>query len=287
MRPILVTGATGSAGREIVKSLQRRGAKVRILTRNVERAAQSFGSGIEVWRGDFHDLGSLHAALDGVERALLLAPNTPEQVASERNFIAAAVRSGVRHVVEFSGLGAAKEAPARIERFHGLIEATLEGSGMAFTHLRPNTFMQNLLASAGTIASDGAIYVPIRDYRISFVDVRDVAEVAAITLLETGHEGRSYTITGSEALSYRQAAEKLAAAIGKSISVVEIDAETFKAEHVAQGSSPWLVDALLELRHPDTEIQSSQVTSAVREVTGRAATLFEEFARDYAPAFAL
>jgi len=275
LKPILVSGASGTAGREIVTALAGRGAQVRAMVRDLERARATFGSNVERVRADFDDPASMEVALRGVERALLLAPNSPQQVAQETAFIAAAQRAGVQHVAAFSGLGADVRSKARISRFHGEIELALERSGMAFTHLRPNTFMQNFLGSAASIAAHGTLSLPMTDFQVSFVDLRDVAAIAALVLTEDGHAGRSYTITGPEALSHADAAARLGAVLGKRIRLVETQVE----------SPAWLLEALLEMRTA-LEAAGATVTNAVLEVTGFAARPFDAFARDYAWAFA-
>jgi uncharacterized protein YbjT (DUF2867 family) len=255
------------------------------MVREPERARALLGSSIELFRADFADSASVEAALRDIERVLLLAPNTPEQVAWETAFIAAARRAGVQHVVEFSGLGADMRSSARISRSHGEIEAVLERSGMAYTHLRPNTFMQNFLAAAPSIAAHGTLALPMADFRVSFVDVRDVAEIAARALTEDGHAGRSYTITGPAALSHAEAAERLGAVLGKRVRLLEMPATDYAAAMASTGTPLWLLDALLEMRTA-LETAGAIVTDAVREVTGSGARPFDAFARDYAGAFA-
>lgn len=144
---ILVTGATGTAGRAIVSALSNRNAKVRVLVRDRERARAVLGPAVLTAVGDLRSPITLHTALQGIGRALLLAPNTPDQLQMETNFIQAAQRARVQHVVKFSGLGADIDSPARISKCHAMVERTLEESGIPFTHLRPNTFMQNILAA--------------------------------------------------------------------------------------------------------------------------------------------
>jgi uncharacterized protein YbjT (DUF2867 family) len=173
---------------------------------------------VEFVNGDFDDASSLDAVLAGVEQAFPLSPSSPEQVARETNFIRAAKRAGVRHVVKFSILGAAPDSPSRLIRRHGEAEQVLEDSGIAFTTLRPHYFMQNLLWYIDDIKSQGVFYASLPEtYKHSHVAARDNAAVAAAALTEPGHEGKVYHITGSEALTYRDVAEMLSQAIGKKV----------------------------------------------------------------------
>lgn len=283
---ILLTGATGTTGSEIVRELAAAGAKqVRALVRNAEKAAFIRGAGFEVVEGDFDRPETLGAALAGVERALLLTAPDPRTVEHQRAFIEAAKRAGTRHVVKLSAIGADANAPDGFTRWHGQAEDLLKASGLAWTMLRPNTFMQNLLGQARAIADGGVIYQPAGDARASFVDARDIAAVAARALVEEGHEGKSYDVTGPEALSYGEVAEKLSAATGRPVRYVSITPDEFRAGALAAGLPEWLADALGVLNENFAAGKWSQVTNVVREVGGREPTTFDRFARDHAGAF--
>src|SRR3954463_15036344 len=220
---ILITGATGTVGREVIGELQRMGAgRVRALVRDPARASFIREAGFETVEGDFDKPETLDAALEGVERALLLTPPSPHTVAQQGAFIEAARRASVRRVVKLSALGADATAPEGFGKWHGQAEELLKSSGLGWTILRPNFFMQNLLGQAQTIATQGAIYQPGGDARASLIDARDIATVAARTLTDEGHEGKTYTLTGPVAVSYADAAARLSDATGKSISYVAI-----------------------------------------------------------------
>src|SRR5215207_1094733 len=151
---ILITGATGTTGREVVKGLRGLGAKgVRALVRDPARADFIREAGFETVAGDFERPETLGAALEGVERALLLTPPTPDTVAHHREFIRSAADAGVRHVVKLSAFGADADAPEGFGRWHGQSESLLKTSGLGWTVLRPNFFMQNLLGQARQIAA--------------------------------------------------------------------------------------------------------------------------------------
>ena len=283
---ILVTGGTGTTGSEIIKRLAEAGAKqVRALVRNPEKAAFIREAGVETIEGDFERPETLGAALEGVERALLLTAPDPLTVEHQRGFIDAAKRAGTRHVVKLSAIGADAGAPEGIGKWHGQAEDELKASGLAWTMIQPNAFMQNLLGQARTIAEEGAIYQPVGDGRTSFVDARDIAAVAAKVLVEDGHEGKSYVVTGPEALSYAEIAEKLSAATGRPVKYVSITPEAFRKGALAAGLPEWLVDALGVLNENFAAGNWSRVTNVVREVGGREPTTFDRFARDYAGAF--
>jgi uncharacterized protein YbjT (DUF2867 family) len=170
-------------------------------------------------------------------------------------------------------------------KWHGEVEDMLKASGLAYTMLQPNTFMQNLLGAAQTIAAQGTIYQSVGDARASFVDTRDVALVAARVLTGEGHEGKSYVITGPEALSYHDVAAKLSEATGRRVTYVPVSPEEFRAGALAQGLPEWLAEALGLLNETFASGKWAVATEVVREVGGREPRTFGQFARDYAAAF--
>ena len=283
---ILITGATGTTGRGVVEELRRLGAEgVRALVRDPARADFIREAGFETVAGDFERPETLGAALAGVERALLLTPPTPDTVSHHREFILAAAAAGARHVVKLSAIGADAGAPEGFGRWHGQAENLLKTSGLQWTMLQPNSFMQNLLGQAGQIASTGSIYQPVGDARIAFIDVRDIAAVAARTLTEEGHEEQTYVLSGPEALTFHDVAAQLSEASGRSINYVPVTAEQYRAGALSAGLPAWLADALERLNEMFASGQAPQVTDAVRRVARREPRTFEQFARDHAEAF--
>ncbi|HKG14469.1 MAG TPA: SDR family oxidoreductase [Pyrinomonadaceae bacterium] len=283
---ILITGATGTTGREVVGELQRLGASgVRAVVRDPARASFVRDAGFETVEGDFDRPETLDAALEGVGRALLLTPPSPHTYAYQRDFIEAAKRAGVRRIVKLSALGADASAPEGFGRWHGQAEEFLKASGLGWTILRPNFFMQNLLGQAQTIATQGALYQPGGDARASLIDARDIASVAARALTDEGHEGKTYTLTGPEALSYAEAAAKISDATGKHVRYVSLTPEQFREGALAQGLPEWLVSALELLNELFASGDAAEVTDDVRGVGGKEPKTFDEFARDHAAAF--
>lgn len=282
----LITGATGTTGRDMVHELSRLGAEgVRVLARDAAKASFAHEAGFEVVEGDFGRPETLEAALRGVGRAFLLTPPSPETTAQQLAFIEAARRAGVRHIVKFSAFGASPSAPGGFIKWHGDAEEALKASGLAYTMLRPNSFMQNLLGQAAAIAREGRIYQPVGDARTSFVDTRDVAAVAARVLTEDGHEGQSYDLTGPEALSFYDVAAQLSAATGREITYVPVTPDEFRRGARAAGLPEWLVDALALLNDHFAAGRAAAVTATVREITGKEPRTFAQFARDHAEKF--
>ena len=283
---ILVTGGTGTTGKEIIGELHKLGAAgVRALVRDPGRASFIREAGFETVEGDFDRPETLDAALEGVERALLLTPPSPKTFEFQRDFIEAAKRAGVRRVVKFSAFGADASAPEGFGKWHGQAEDYLRESGLAWTMLRPNFFMQNLLGQARQIAAEGRIYQPVGDASASFIDVRDIASVAARALVEDGHEGEAYVLTGPEALSYAEVAAKLSEAAGREVTYVPISPEQFRQGALAAGLPEWLVGALERLNEIFAAGHAAEVTDRVRAVGKKEPITFDQFARDHAQAF--
>src|SRR5262252_7449091 len=207
---ILITGAMGNVGRELTKQLSAQKTPFRAMVRSIKGAeALSALEGAEVVVGDFDDAESLSHALQGVERTFLLTNSSERAEDQQSTFVDLARRAGVKHVVKLSQWAASLDSPVRFLRYHAAVERKIRESSMAYTFLRPNLFMQGLLGFRETIVGQGRFFAAVGDARISVVDVRDIASAAAAALLEKGHEGRIYDLTGPEALSHGDMARGL------------------------------------------------------------------------------
>jgi len=282
---ILVTGATGTVGREVVAQLAAAGAPVRALVRDPGKAAALLPAGVDLAPGDLDRPATLAAALQGVEKVFLLSPADPRQVEQQGNVILAARRAGVGHVVKMSALGASTGSPVSLLRWHRQTEKELEKSGVAYTHLRPHFFMQNMLGMAAAIAAQGVVHAPMKDGRVSIVDARDIAAVAVGVLTRAGHEGKTYDVTGPEALSYADMAGKISAAIDKQVTYVNVPFTEARRDLVGAGMPEWLADSLLGLYGLFGAGHGSLVTNVVAEVAKKQPRTFDEFAREHAAAF--
>jgi uncharacterized protein YbjT (DUF2867 family) len=282
-KPILVTGATGNTGRAIVDALVRRGALVRAMVR-AEGDRAKLPAGVPVAVADFDDPASIAAALEGTERAYLVTPSSERAEEQQRRFADLAAKAGLRHLVVLSQLAADEHSPVRFLRYHAAVEQHVRDLGIPYTFLRPNLYFQGLFAFAGTIAAEGRFYAPIGDATISAIDVRDIADVAAITLTEAGHEGAAYTLTGPASITHTQIAAALTAALGRDVTFTDVPTQAF-ADSLRGILPPWQVDGLLEDYAHYRRGEAASVSSAVAEITGRPGRDIQQFARDYAPAF--
>jgi len=282
--PVLVTGATGNTGRAVVADLARRGVPVRAMVRaGADRGRLPADVAVAV--ADFDDPVSVAAALRGAERAYLVTPSSERAEAQQRRFADLAVQAGVGHLVVLSQLGSDEQSPVRFLRYHAAMERHIRDLGIGYTFLRPNLFFQGLLAFARTIAADGRFYAPIGDARVSAVDVRDIAAVAAAVLTEAGHDGATYTLTGPAPITHADIAAALTSALGRDITFVDVPPGAFAQS--LQGILPdWQIQGLLEDYAHYRRGAAASVSPAVAEITGRPATDVRQFAHDYARAFA-
>jgi uncharacterized protein YbjT (DUF2867 family) len=184
-------------------------------------------------------------------------------------------------------MGADLGADVEAMLMHRQTEKLIEESGIPYTFLRPNEFMQGFIKFQGsTIKSNNAFYIPAEDAKVSFVDARDIAAVAVKALMDGDkHYNKTYMVTGPEALSYHQAAEILSNATGKKIDYVNISDEEARGAMKEAGLDDWLINTISDLYTYFRKGYASQVSSAVEEVTGMKPTTFAQFAKDYADAF--
>jgi uncharacterized protein YbjT (DUF2867 family) len=275
---ILITGATGLTGGKLIHKLSERGVPVRALVRKLGKAeAISRLPHVEIAEGDMAHPETLTAALQDVERAMLISSSAPDMLEVQSNFIDAAKKAGVKHIVKLSGIIPELDSPFRFARMHAEIEKRMEASGLAFTHLRGGEFMHAYFRRVPMIVAKGALFLPMEDARIASLDVDDLAEVAAIVLTNPGHEGKIYPLTGPEALTMTEAAGKLSAVIGKEIKYINLPPDEARSANLAAGMPPYLADGLYELFAERRKGKESHVSPVIETVFGWRPTSFEEF----------
>lgn len=287
MTTILLTGATGTIGSELARLLSARGVSFRALVRSLDDRASRLASlpGAEIVVGDMAHPESLRRALAGVEKAFLLTHSSEDAEAHQLAFVHAAAEAGVRHVVKLSQLAAAPDSPVRFLRYHARVEQAIQGSGMAWTFLRPNLFMQGLLGFRELIADKGVFFATAGGAKVSLIDVRDIASVAAEALTGQGHEGYSYDLTGPEALTHRELAAVLSDVLGRSVHYADVTEEEMRPGLLAAGFPEWQADGLLEDYAHYARGEARDVSSDVVHVTGRAPGTFRSFVSDYKAVF--
>ena len=281
---ILVTGGTGMVGGEVARLLSQQGVAARALARDPSKAQKL--PGITWIAGDLSKPETLTAAFDGAETLFLVSSIGEDTVVLQHNAIEAASRAGVKRIVKLSAFGASDHSKAPICLWHYQIEKEMQESGMDWTILRPHHFMQNLLGQIEYIVNDGVVYSASGDGKIPYIDARDIAAVTAVTLTKPGHEGKKYVITGSEALSYRDATEIIGKTIGKQLRFTDESPDEARARRVREGYPPAIVESALAISsYQRAGGKTVTITNVVSDLTGRPPRTFAEFARDYADAF--
>jgi uncharacterized protein YbjT (DUF2867 family) len=284
---ILVIGGRSKIGAALIGELLGRGQRVRALARAGE-AAGSLSAAAEAVTGDLADEGSLVTAMARIEKVFLLSSPHPDAVSWHRNAIDAARRTQVQLLVRSSILGAGRDSPAEFINAHTTCDRYLQDSGLPYVIVRPNLFLQNIPESTiPSIDASGTFYADAGEARISMVDTRDVAAVAALALTEPGHAGARYDVTGPEALSYTDVAAKLTSAMGRRISYVGASDDAVRQALLGAGLTKWFASALVGLyqdyRRSGTGGYAAQVTGTVQRLTGRPARSLDDLLGEITP----
>ena len=280
----LIIGANGSIGSQLVKQLTSSGEKVRVLVRDKQKAEKSFGKSVDVVTGDIGDPASLDRAFQGVARAFVLTSG--DAIPSEKHAFAAAKKAGVNHIVKLSTAGAQKGSPIRLASMHGESEEALKASGVPFTVLQPTFFTSNLLGSAGTIKGEGKLYGAFKTGRLPVIDPEDIAATAAAVLKNpTGHEGKTLYLTGPEAVTHGQIAEKLGKALGKSVSYVDLPASAVVESIKKSGAPSWYAEDFGKMSEWFASDQAATVSDAVEKIAGRKPRTVDAWIADNAKSF--
>ena len=279
---ILVTGATGTIGSEVVRQLIAAGQKPRVLVRSPEKLKGLEGK-VEIVKGDLGDAASVARALDGVDKVFLLTAGL-DGPQLESATIDAAKKAGVKHVVKLSVMGAEFEAIS-FAKWHRANEKKLEASGLGWTFLRPGSFVSNALWWAETIKKDGAVYQPDGQGKSALIDPADIAAVAVKVLTTPGHEGKMYTLSGPTAMTTQEVADVIGKTIGRPVKHVDVSPDAARQGMLASGMPEGYVNALLELLAATKAGMTATVTTTVEELLGRKPATVASFIERHSAAF--
>lgn len=280
---ICITGARGTLSSEVIRQLETQKTAFRGAYFSRHAAERAHARGIAAVTIDYNDPATLRAAFAGCDTVFLLGPNALNQTELELNAVDAAKDAGVRHIVKQSVMGAAEEAYS-LAKIHRRVEQAIQASGMTWTFLRPNSFMQNTVTyMAPTIRTEGAFYTASGQARISHVDVRDIAAVAVAALTTTDHEHETYTLTGPEALTYDQVAEALSKTLDRDIRHVSLPAADLRAAMLAEGMPEPIADRMLDLERYFREDRASTISDDLRRAIGQEPRRLADYLRDTAP----
>ena len=277
---ILVTGGTGRVGGKLVESLLKAGERVRVLTRNPQKAVSLHASGASIILGDLAQLKRVNAALCGCDRLISIPPNTLNQAEQEIQLFEAAKCAGIQHIVKLSTVKADPKSSCHFFRQHAIAEEYLKQSGVRFAILQSNSFMQNFVWFATEMRTQGTLSLPMQNAKTAPIDIRDVVHVAHEVATRSDTQGKTYNITGLELLSMREIAEKLSAAFNQDITYINVSPCEFKQTLLRAGLPEWRAEAITTSWQVASEGQPT-VTDIVTRMTGRQPITFEHFVKDY------
>lgn len=283
---ILVIGATGTVGREVCTALAGKGHNIRAGIHTPEKAVMVQETGAEPVLVDFSKPKTLLAAMQGIDRVFLATPFSADMVRQTKTVVDACHKASIRQIVKLSVMGAEIEPGIQVGRWHREAENIIRASNIPYTFLRPNFFMQNFITYLGKgIKDHTSIQLPAGEGKTSFIDVRDLGQVAAVCLTQPGHDNKEYTLTGPDSLSYTQAADIISMVIGPKVQYVPLSDEQAKEALLEQGMPELLAGAMLELYQQVRAGYAAEVTPWVEKLLGRKPTLFQRFVKDHRDAF--
>jgi uncharacterized protein YbjT (DUF2867 family) len=285
---ILVTGASGTMGKavlsEVAKEAAKTGENCRAMYRSAAEAAKA-PAGTSAVIADFAKKDTLPTALQDITSVYLVCSPIPQLIELEWNMIDACVAAGVKHIVLNSALGA-REYRKSFPSWHRTVEDKLKSTKISFTILRPNSFHQNALTYyAPSIRAKGTFSASMGNACVSFLDVRDIAVVAAKSLAGAEHSGKTYELNGPEALTYSELAAKISQHAGRPVQYVNIPAETQRKAMLDQGMPEWQADALLDLQAYYVSGKGGKVDGLLEQLLGRAPISMDQFLAEFANAF--
>jgi uncharacterized protein YbjT (DUF2867 family) len=284
-RTILLTDPTGTVSNAVINRLASSGRNIIRGAVDTKVKVDKLKHVHEIANIDYTRPETIADALNNIDRLFLRIPPSVEMVDISSCFIEEAKKNGVKFIVKLSTMGADLDPGYTSGRLHRQVEKIIEESGIPFAFLRPNSFMQSFVTrSSQTIKNQSAIYLPAGDEKISFVDARDVAAVAAKVLTNNGsqHMNKVYNITGPEALSHSQVAEILSEETGRRITYLDISEEDARSRMKKMGVGDWFIDNAMELYNMYRTGHRSQTTAVIEQLTEQKPTTFSQFARDYA-----
>ncbi len=279
---VLVTGATGNTGSLLVPALLRENIDVHIFVKDEAKARPLQELGAEVITGDLDTPETILPAVTNVDKIYLLTWNGKTQLQQAENVLNAAKEAGNPHIIRHSMWGPEN---SRIIKQGYKIEQMIKSSGLPWTLLKPTFYMQNIMMAAPTISSDGVIYWDMKDGNLGMIDLRDIAEAAFKVITNKGHEGKSYILTGPEAISFKDIAKIFSKVLDKEVKYVNVPGDASFQAMTGMGMPEWIAKGYVELSEGFSENFANSTTKNVEILTGHPARSFEQFANDFAQVF--
>ena len=279
---ILITGATGRTGSNAAKDLAKRGILVRALVRNADKAASLKAAGVELALGDAGDASAVRAALKGVTKIAIILPNGERQLTLEKQLADLAAEARVQQILKVSSMESVAGAHNPVHRAHWDSEEHIRALGIAWTMVRPSFYMQNFLGSAATIKAEGKFYFPFGENGAAVLtDSRDIGAFVAQVLSSSGHENRSYDVTGPDSLTFKQVGELFTEVLGKPVSYVAQDPVAYKAYLSKFVTSKWHLDAVCDIFAEVAAGYLSHTTDTFARIMGRPAMTLRKFIEEH------
>jgi uncharacterized protein YbjT (DUF2867 family) len=280
---ILVTGATGTIGSEVVRRLAQQGEPVRAMTRDPSRLGEQ--PGVAVVFGDFDNPSSLAEAAAGVSTLFLLSAPGPSLVTHDVSMLDAALAAGVTKVVKLSAIGTGERDNAKVGAWHRPGEEAVRAGGVTWTILRPSDFASNALRWAGPIRAGDPIPNRTGTGVQGVIDPRDVAAVAVAALTSSKHEGQTYTLTGPELLSVPDQAAQLGDLLGRTVNTIDLPLHTVREQMLVSGMDHAFVDVVIHGAEFVRDGGNAVLTDDAQRVMGRPPRSFRTWAEDHRNAF--
>lgn len=276
----LITCAAGHVGRKVVDMLQTTGQGVRAGVHRLEGALQANLQHTEVVACDFSDPRSIEAAVTGVTQVCLITPHTNKQFEWASLLIDKAKKAGVRRIVRLSGLAAAMGPEVQVGRWMKMVEHYLADSGLEWTIIRPGPFMQNFVNLYPR--QGGHYWPPVGNGKMCHIDTSDVAAILVKVLIAEGHNHKTYTITGNQPLSMREATDLLGRAGHTDAAYHPLPERQARESLERSGKPKWLIDVLMQLFAAFESGAASLSVDTVENMLGRPPMSFEQFAANHA-----
>ncbi|MBT6074359.1 MAG: SDR family oxidoreductase [Gammaproteobacteria bacterium] len=278
---ILLTGATGKTGSATAIELSNLNVPFRALIRSEEKRAQIEALGGEVIIGSAEDRETIDQAMIGVEKLLIILPNCENQLEMETQLVDSAKIEGVQHIVYMSSVEADEECSSPIPKLHWDTEVYIKNSGMHWTMIKPNFYMQNFIGSSKTIVEQNKFFLPMSEGKTGMIDTRDVGKVIAKVLSEEGHEGQSYQITGPEILSFYDVAEKFSSVLKREVLYIDMPIDAYKNILSQFLTNQWHLDSVIDLFGGIAEGGIEYKTDTFEDLIGAPPRSLEDFIEEH------
>ncbi len=274
---VLVTGATGKIASYAIPQLLGRGLQVRAYVHNAAKAEKLKKNGVELIEGEFSDSAKLDRAAEGADTIISITPMGKVADTSAAHITRAAKHAGTKHLLRVSAIGAAPDAPTGNGKLHAMTDSEIMASGIPYTILRPNYYMQNVLGSIPTIQQQGKIYSGTGSGKIGMIDVRDVADCLVSLCADGGHLGQVYTLTGDASISYYDIARMIGDGLGKPVEFVPVPIEAVGEMVRNFGMDPWAAQVTMDYSKAYSQGWGDLVTDSVEKIAGHKPRSFQQF----------